>query len=99
MPEVFPSPENRVLVSSSGRITVQWTPTNRRAHYRLISAARTMMKRGGYAIVRTQTMGIETNSHQCGTVRFGKDPHSSVLDPFCRTHDVQNLYVVDGSFF
>jgi choline dehydrogenase-like flavoprotein len=44
-------------------------------------------------------MGIETNSHQCGTARFGTDPATSVLDPYCRTHDVENLYVVDSSFF
>lgn len=99
MSEDLPNPENRVTVSSSGRINVQWTPTNRRAHYRLVNAAKTMMKRAGYPIVLTQTMGIETNSHQCGTARFGADPRSSVLDSFCRTHDVENLYVVDSSFF
>jgi choline dehydrogenase-like flavoprotein len=36
--------------------------------------------------------------HQCGTCRFGSDPASSVLDSLCRAHDVENLYVVDGSF-
>src|SRR5580704_6425795 len=99
MSEDLPKPENRVVVSSSGRITVHWTPTNRRAHHRLIEAAKTMMKRAGYPIVLTQTMGIETNSHQCGTARFGNDPGTSVLDPYCRAHDVENLYVVDSSFF
>jgi choline dehydrogenase-like flavoprotein len=44
-------------------------------------------------------MGIETNSHQCGTIRFGTDPTKSVLDPFGRSHDVPNLFVVDSSFF
>jgi choline dehydrogenase-like flavoprotein len=44
-------------------------------------------------------MGIETNSHQCGTCVFGQDPSKSVLDVFCRTHDLENLYVVDSSFF
>jgi choline dehydrogenase-like flavoprotein len=100
MSEDLPRPENRVLANSSGdRITVHWTPTNCRAHYRLVHAAKTMMKRAGYPIVLTQTMGIETNSHQCGTARFGKDPRTSVLDPFCRTYDAENLYVVDSSFF
>jgi choline dehydrogenase-like flavoprotein len=37
--------------------------------------------------------------HQCGTCRFGSDPNTSVLDLNCRTHDIDNLYVVDGSFF
>jgi choline dehydrogenase-like flavoprotein len=99
MSEDLPRPENRVVVNGSGRIVVHWTPSNRRAHYRLICAAKTMLKRAGYPIVLTQTMGIETNSHQCGTARFGNDPRSSVLDSLCRTHDVENLYVVDSSFF
>ncbi|MCB0088554.1 MAG: GMC family oxidoreductase, partial [Caldilineaceae bacterium] len=52
-----------------------------------------------YPLIFTQPMGIETNSHQCGTMRFGVDPATSVLDPFCRSHEVENLYVVDSSFF
>ena len=39
------------------------------------------------------------NSHQCGTVLAGSDSATSVLDPWCRCHDVENLWVVDGSFF
>jgi len=38
-------------------------------------------------------------AHQSGTVRFGDDPKTSVLDVNCRAHDVDNLYVVDTSFF
>jgi choline dehydrogenase-like flavoprotein len=37
--------------------------------------------------------------HQVGTRCFGEDPETSVLDLNCRTHDIDNLYVVDGSFF
>jgi choline dehydrogenase-like flavoprotein len=44
-------------------------------------------------------MGIETNSHQVGTLRFGLDPATSVLDPYGKPHDITNLYVVDASFF
>ena len=47
----------------------------------------------------TETLGIETNSHQCGTARFGTDAATSVLDPTCKTHDIDNLYLVDSSFF
>src|SRR6201987_1666189 len=38
-------------------------------------------------------------AHQAGTCRFGSDPASSVLDTDCRAHEVDNLYVVDTSFF
>ena len=38
-------------------------------------------------------------AHQCGTVRFGTDPAASALDVDCKAHDLDNLYVVDTSFF
>jgi len=99
MSEDLPDPENRVTLGSNGAIRVYWKPNNLVAHTRLVQAARLMLRRAGYPIVLTQRMGIETNSHQCGTLRFGDDPATSVLDPFCRTHEIPNLYVVDSSFF
>jgi choline dehydrogenase-like flavoprotein len=38
-------------------------------------------------------------AHQNGTIRFGRDPRTSALDPNCKAHDLDNLYVMDGSFF
>ncbi len=99
MSEDLPDPENRVTLGSDGRVNVRWQPNNRVAHEKLISAARKMMQDAGYPFVAVQRMGIDTNSHQCGTIRFGTDPATSVLDPFCRTHEVANLYVMDSSFF
>jgi choline dehydrogenase-like flavoprotein len=99
MSEDLPHPDNRVTINSSGGIVVHWKPTNLRAHARLTEAGTRMLRRAGYSLVFTQRMGIETNSHQCGTARFGLDPVTSVLDPFCRTHEVKNLLVVDSSFF
>ena len=43
--------------------------------------------------------GADPGAHQAGTVRFGADPASSALDVNCKAHDVDNLYVVDTSFF
>ena len=43
--------------------------------------------------------GHRDEFHQCGTLRFGHDSARSVLDPYCRAHDLDNLYVVDASFF
>ena len=99
MSEDLPDHENRVSVTSGGRIQVQWRPNNTASHRKLVAEATKMMKQGGYPLVFTKPMGIETNSHQCGTLRFGTDPATSVLDPSCRSHDVSNLYVVDASFF
>src|SRR5205085_4746965 len=99
MSEDLPDPDNRVTLAPDGTIRVQWTPNNLVAHAELVQAARRMLRVAGYPLVLTQRLGIETNSHQCGTLRFGTDPATSVLDPFCRAHDVENLYVVDSSFF
>ena len=38
-------------------------------------------------------------AHQAGTVRFGSDPATSVLNADCRAHELDKLYVVDTSFF
>jgi choline dehydrogenase-like flavoprotein len=38
-------------------------------------------------------------AHQAGTCRFGIDPRTSVLDVNCKAHQLDNLYVVDTSFF
>ncbi len=99
MSEDLPDPENRVTLAPDGGIRVHWTPNNLIAHERLMRAAKRMLRRADYPVLLSRRMGIATNSHQCGTLRFGHDPATSVLDPFCRAHDLANLYVVDGSFF
>ncbi|MCB0073804.1 MAG: GMC family oxidoreductase, partial [Caldilineaceae bacterium] len=80
-------------------VRVHWRANNMVAHHRLVDAARAMMKRAGYPFVFIERMGIATNSHQCGTARFGDNPATSVLDPTCRAHDVDNLTIMDSSFF
>jgi choline dehydrogenase-like flavoprotein len=58
-----------------------------------------MLKRLGFWVVMAFSHKEKNTTHQCGTVVFGTDPKQSVLDPYCRTHDVENLFVVDASFF
>ena len=41
--------------------------------------------------------GPSGGQHQAGTCRMGNDPKTSVVDKFCRVHDLDNLYVIDGS--
>ena len=58
-----------------------------------------MMRRAGFPICYVDPRGVSAIQHQCGTARFGADPRSSVLDPWCKAHDLSNLYVIDSSFF
>jgi hypothetical protein len=74
MSEDLPNPERRVILGAGGRIEVIFRPNNLAAHDRLIRVATRMLKAAGYPIVFVQRMGIETNSHQCGTIKFGTDP-------------------------
>jgi choline dehydrogenase-like flavoprotein len=97
--EDVPSPDRRVTLDPDGTIRVSWRPTNLRSHRRLVGLGRRMLRRAGYPVVLHRHMGPEFNAHQCGTARFGTDAGTSVLDPLCRTHDVENLFVVDSSFF
>jgi choline dehydrogenase-like flavoprotein len=97
--EDLPSRDNRVTLDSQHRIAVDWKPNNMRAHRGLVKQTTTVLRSIRFPIVVTETMGIETNSHQCGTAVAGSDPATSVLDQYCRTHDVENLLVVDSSYF
>jgi choline dehydrogenase-like flavoprotein len=105
--EDLPDPENRVTVDPDGTIRLTYTPNNEEAHRRLIGTLKGLLKHiecdhehliplQAYVPGRIPLAGV---AHQNGTVRFGTDPKTSVLDPTCRAHEVDNLYVVDGGFF
>jgi choline dehydrogenase-like flavoprotein len=96
--EDLASPDNRITLASSGQIRVSYTPNNMDAHTRLLACWRGILRRIGFPLVFTRTMGIEAVAHQVGTVRFGADPATSALDPYCRAHELDNLFVVDGGF-
>ncbi len=98
MSEDLPSPDNRVTVDGDGKIRVAYTPNNLKSHGELVQQWTKLMRSLGYPIIITQKMDITVAMHQCGTARFGTDPATSVLDPFCKAWDVDNLYVVDASF-
>lgn len=99
MSEDLPHPDSRVRVTPSGQIQLDWHRTNLTPHRRLVQRAKRMLRRAGYPVVLSRPFGMDTPSHQCGTLRFGSDPASSVLDPWCRAWQLDNLYVVDASFF
>lgn len=98
--EDLPYAENQVILDAEDperlRFRYNFAPElhQRRRQYRRIV-------RKGLAGHRTAflTMQPDLNlAHSCGTLRFGKDPATSVLDPNCRVHGVRNLFVTDSSF-
>jgi choline dehydrogenase-like flavoprotein len=99
MSEDLPDPNNRVLLGSDGSIRVRREFIGLSAHRQLMTHAEKMLCDVGFTDIVTELMPIETNSHQCGTMCFGDNPQTSVLDPYCKTWDVENLYVMDASFF
>jgi len=112
--EDLPDPENRVTLNKDGEIVLSYRPNNEEAHGRLTAKLKHLMQQqtkckvhghecheGLFArnLFLGQRIPLAGVAHQNGTVRFGTDPKSSALDPACKAHDVDNLYVVDGSFF
>jgi choline dehydrogenase-like flavoprotein len=97
--EDLPREDNRVTVDADGRIHLQYRPNNLGPHRQLVKEATRMLHRLGFWKVVTHSHRMRNTTHQCGTLVFGVDPRTSVLDPFCRSHDVENLFVVDASFF
>jgi choline dehydrogenase-like flavoprotein len=98
MTEDCPLPENRVVLASGGGIRLEWKPTSVGRHRKLVRETRRMMRRAGYPVTVWKHFGLDTNAHQSGTMRMGTDPSTSVLDPLCRPHDLDNVAVVDASF-
>jgi choline dehydrogenase-like flavoprotein len=97
--EDLPLPENRVEVGRDGRIHLTRRPTNLESHRELVKLTSRALRRAGYPFIFTQQLGVAATSHQCGTARMGEDPATSVVDPLCRCHDVENLWIVDASVF
>ena len=99
MSEDLPHPGNRVTLDATGRIVLRYRQSNVKAHEQLVAVTIRMLRRAGLRFPVIHSLGTSNTTHQCGTVCFGTDPRTSVLDTFCRAHDVENLFVVDASFF
>jgi choline dehydrogenase-like flavoprotein len=104
--EDLPEPTNRVSVTREGQIQLNYKPNNEEGHKRLQAKLKNLLKDvncteevihlNAYIGKRIPLAGV---AHQNGTLRFGRDPRTSVLDVNCKAHDLDNLYVVDASFF
>jgi len=104
--EDLPDPDNRVTVTKDEKIMLNYKPNNEEGHKRLIAKLKSLMNSLGcehHLIPRNLFVGervpLAGVAHQNGTIRFGDDPKASALDRNCKAHELDNLYVVDGSFF
>jgi choline dehydrogenase-like flavoprotein len=112
--EDLPQPDNRVTLDSDGNIVLSYTPSNLAAHQALRKTLERYLQQQstcgvhghdchqglfGRNLFIGEQIPLAGVAHQNGTIRFGSDPKTSALDVNCRAHDVDNLYVVDGSFF
>jgi len=105
--EDLPNPDNRVTIDRQGRLTLSYTPNNQVPKQKLYDKLRSMLTEIGLQSQHLVTRDLYMHSdipvagcaHQAGTCRFGDDPATSVLDRNCKTHELDNLYVVDTSCF
>jgi choline dehydrogenase-like flavoprotein len=104
--EDLPQARNRVTLDRRGRIHISYTNLNLEPHRRLLAKLKALLTHLDMhphlipnQVIRDERIPIAGVAHQCGTVRFGTDPNTSALDVNCKAHDLDNLYVVDTSFF
>lgn len=96
MSEDLPNPDSRVSLQN-GQIKLDWRRSNWEAHLALVRKLKRSLRMAGYPIVVSRAFDRRTPSHQCGTARMGRDPETSVVDVFCRSHDHPNLFIADAS--
>ena len=104
--EDLPDPNNRVTLDDKGNVVLSYTPNNQEATKRLLKKVESILSHLECHeawlpnhVYFAKDIPLAGVGHQAGTCRFGKDPASSVLDVNCKAHEVDNLYVVDTSFF
>jgi choline dehydrogenase-like flavoprotein len=112
--EDLPDPDNRVTLNKDGNIVLSYKRNNEEGHKKLVAKLKDLLKQQtkcpdhGHGchtglLARSLFVGkdipLEGVAHQNGTIRFGNDPETSALDVNCKAHDLDNLYVVDASFF
>jgi choline dehydrogenase-like flavoprotein len=104
--EDLPDPDNRVTLDRNGNVVLSYRPNNDEGHRQLIKRLEFLLEHldmHPHLVPRNLFVGdripLAGVAHQNGTIRFGRDPQSSALDPTCKAHELDNLYVVDGSFF
>ncbi len=104
--EDLPLPDSRVTLTPDGSVKLTVQPDNNAEGLkRLRHSFESMLTDLGLHsqtfernLYLSKAMDVSATAHQAGTVRFGADPATSALDVMCKAHQLDNLYVVDGSF-
>ena len=96
MSEDLPNQESRVTLRGDD-IVLDWRRSNWAAHQALVAKLSSTLRRAGFPLILSKPFDRRTPSHQCGTARLGKDPATSVTDPYGRCHDHPNLWICDAS--
>ncbi|MEO5583512.1 MAG: GMC family oxidoreductase [Saprospiraceae bacterium] len=103
--EDLPRSTNQVIYDN-GHIQLDYTPNNLKAYQGLKAKLIDILDQIGMKHSHSKDtvyagfkLGVSGVSHQSGTCKFGADPSTSVLDLNCKMHDLDNVYVVDTSFF
>ncbi len=95
--EDLPKADNQVVLSN-GAVHISVMPSNMKSHQRLNKRVKAILRDVGFPLVLAKALPVNFTAAQCGTIRMGLDPARSALDPYCRSWDHRNLFVVDASF-
>lgn len=85
----LPAPKIEYRISENTRTLLKWTVERMVELHRAAGANR----------IITKELWIDQPGHLLGTARMGDDPATSVVDSYGKTHDIDNLYIADGSIF
>jgi choline dehydrogenase-like flavoprotein len=100
----LPNPNNRIKLNTKDQIIIHYQANNLEAHKRLLTELKSLLKYIGchehlipveHYLGRRQPFNL---ARQMGTLRMGTDARILVLDTWCRPHELDNVYVTDGSF-
>ena len=103
--EDLPNPNNRIRLNANNEIVFHYERNNFEAHLKLTEKLKSILS---YIGCHEHLMPVDfylghqfpyNLAHEMGTMKFGADPTTSVLDTYCRPHDLENVFVTDGSFF